>query len=221
MSRFGPAAGPAEAEVPSCGLKSGRTSIRLGGARIVVRRGDQDLLPEVRGLPRSRSTAGVLVVRVAVLHRGLALAWPYVFGWPNFDESDAAWALFGLLTGLAFLALLLPCLAVGARRLLDSGKSGAWWFIGLVPFGWVVLLVFFASDGDQGLNRYGPPPVSKPPLPRHRAPFRLHHLLPSGSPRVSSGLESNLVPRVPLLTVAEHHARQRDYFPSTCRVSSL
>jgi uncharacterized membrane protein YhaH (DUF805 family) len=150
-----------------------------------------------------------------------ALAWPYVFGWPNFDESDAAWALFGFLTGLAFLALLLPCLAVGARRLLDSGKSGAWWFIGLVPFGWVVLLVFFASDGDQGLNRYGPPPVSKPPLPRHRAPFRLHHLLPSGSPRVSSGLESNLVPRVPLLTVAEHHARQRDYFPSTCRVSSL
>jgi uncharacterized membrane protein YhaH (DUF805 family) len=106
-----------------------------------------------------------------------ALAWPYVFGWPHFDESseDTVWAPFGLLTGLAFLALLLPYLAVGVRRLHDTGKSGAWWFIGLVPFGWVVLLVFFASDGDQGWNRYGPPsgvqaapaspPGSLPPPP--------------------------------------------------------
>jgi uncharacterized membrane protein YhaH (DUF805 family) len=106
-----------------------------------------------------------------------ALAWPYVFGWPSFDESieDTVWTFFGLLTGLAFLALLLPYLAVGVRRLHDTGKSGAWWFIGFVPFGWVVLLVFFASDGDQGWNRYGPPPGlraapasppgSLPPLP--------------------------------------------------------
>lgn len=88
-----------------------------------------------------------------------ALTWPYVFGWPSFDgSSEDAVSLFGLLTGLAFLALLLPYLAVGARRLHDTGKSGAWWFIGLVSFGWVVLLVFFASDGDQDWNRYGPPP---------------------------------------------------------------
>jgi uncharacterized membrane protein YhaH (DUF805 family) len=90
----------------------------------------------------------------------LALAWPFVFGRPSFDESSegTVWTLVGLLTGLAFLALLLPYLAVGVRRLHDTGKSGAWWFIGLVPFGWVVLLVFFASDGDLGWNRYGPPP---------------------------------------------------------------
>ena len=37
----------------------------------------------------------------------------------------------------------------------------------LVPFGWIVLLVFLASEGDQGWNQYGPPPgvepVSAPP----------------------------------------------------------
>jgi uncharacterized membrane protein YhaH (DUF805 family) len=89
-----------------------------------------------------------------------ALAMPFVLGAFRLDpfERMAVAAVFGLFFGLASLALLLPYLAVGVRRLHDTGKSGAWWFIALVPFGWVVLLVFFASEGDPGSNRYGPPP---------------------------------------------------------------
>jgi uncharacterized membrane protein YhaH (DUF805 family) len=87
-----------------------------------------------------------------------AVGVPLVFGQPSFDWNGMTGAVFGLLFGLASLALLLPYLAVGVRRLHDTGKSGAWWFIVLVPFGWVVLLVFFASEGDPGSNRYGPPP---------------------------------------------------------------
>jgi uncharacterized membrane protein YhaH (DUF805 family) len=89
-----------------------------------------------------------------------ALAMPFVLGAFRLNpfERMAVAAVFGVLIGLASLALLLPYLAVGVRRLHDMGKSGAWWFIALVPFGWVVLLVFFASDGDPGWNRYGPPP---------------------------------------------------------------
>jgi uncharacterized membrane protein YhaH (DUF805 family) len=86
------------------------------------------------------------------------LAMPFVFGQPSFGWDGTRWAVFGVLIGLASLALLLPYLSVGVRRLNDTGKSGAWWFIVLVPFGWVVLLVFFASDGAPGWNRYGPPP---------------------------------------------------------------
>jgi uncharacterized membrane protein YhaH (DUF805 family) len=88
----------------------------------------------------------------------LVLGMPFVFGQPSFGWDGTRWAVFGVLIGLASLALLLPYLSVGVRRLHDTGKSGAWWFIVLVPFGWVVLLVLFASDGDPGWNRYGPPP---------------------------------------------------------------
>ena len=54
---------------------------------------------------------------------------------------------------------------MGIRRLHDTGKSGWWlllWFVPLV--GLIVLLVFFASPGDLGPNRYGPPPPSQPVL---------------------------------------------------------
>ncbi len=45
------------------------------------------------------------------------------------------------LSGLAALALLLPMLAVTARRLHDIGRSGWWQLVYFVPLvGWLVLL---------------------------------------------------------------------------------
>ena len=65
---------------------------------------------------------------------------------------------YGLIGGLASLALLLPNLGVGARRLHDTGRSGWWLLIGLVPLiGWIVLIVFFVQD-SQPDNQYGPNP---------------------------------------------------------------
>jgi uncharacterized membrane protein YhaH (DUF805 family) len=64
----------------------------------------------------------------------------------------------GPIQGLVWLALLVPGLAVGARRLHDIGRSGWWLLIGLVPIvGWIVLLVFFVQD-SHGDNKYGPSP---------------------------------------------------------------
>ncbi len=55
------------------------------------------------------------------------------------------------------LAVLLPGIAVGIRRLHDTDKSGWWLLIGLIPLvGIIVLIVFFATDGQPGPNRYGP-----------------------------------------------------------------
>jgi len=94
-----------------------------------------------------------------------------------FDESDGdvAGVVFALVIGLAALGLLVPYLAAGIRRLHDTGKSGWWWLITLVPFGSIVLIVFLATEGDRGWNRYGgppgieiapaPPPGSLPPPP--------------------------------------------------------
>ena len=53
------------------------------------------------------------------------------------------------------LALFLPALAVTARRLHDTDRSGWWILLGLVPFGGIVLLVFCVLPGTSGPNRYG------------------------------------------------------------------
>lgn len=57
------------------------------------------------------------------------------------------------------LALLVPGWAVGCRRLHDTGKSGWLQLLVLIPIvGLIVLIVFFASDSNQGSNKYGPSP---------------------------------------------------------------
>jgi uncharacterized membrane protein YhaH (DUF805 family) len=64
-----------------------------------------------------------------------------------------------VLTGIYGLLTLLPSLAVGARRLHDTGRSGWWLLIGLIPFiGAIILLVFFCLDSEESENRFGPNP---------------------------------------------------------------
>lgn len=62
------------------------------------------------------------------------------------------------LIGIFVLAILIPSIAVGVRRLHDTGKSGWWYLISLVPFGSIVLLVFFCMDSEPGANQWGPNP---------------------------------------------------------------
>ena len=58
-----------------------------------------------------------------------------------------------------FLALLVPALAVGARRLHDSGKSGWLQLILLVPLiGWIIVIVLMALPSEAD-NKYGPRPL--------------------------------------------------------------
>lgn len=60
--------------------------------------------------------------------------------------------------GLFWLATLIPGLALSVRRLHDTGKSGWWFLIALIPFGSIVLLVFLCLDGSRESNNYGPSP---------------------------------------------------------------
>lgn len=65
----------------------------------------------------------------------------------------------GVLLPLYSLAVLLPSVAVSARRLHDTGRSGLWLLISLVPLvGGIVLLVFMLSDTTPGTNQYGSSP---------------------------------------------------------------
>ena len=56
------------------------------------------------------------------------------------------------------LAVLLPGIAVGARRLHDMGKSGWWQLISLIPIlGWLVVLYWMVQP-SEGDNAYGAAP---------------------------------------------------------------
>ncbi|MBX3631669.1 MAG: DUF805 domain-containing protein [Simplicispira sp.] len=51
---------------------------------------------------------------------------------------------------IAALLLLLPALAVGARRLHDVGRSGWWQLLTLTGIGYLVLLYWWVQPGKDG-----------------------------------------------------------------------
>ncbi|OYT16867.1 MAG: hypothetical protein B7C24_05510 [Bacteroidetes bacterium 4572_77] len=65
----------------------------------------------------------------------------------------------GFLSNIYSLAILIPSIAVGVRRLHDIGKSGWWLLIGLIPvIGWIWIIILLATDGLPGSNEYGTNP---------------------------------------------------------------
>jgi uncharacterized membrane protein YhaH (DUF805 family) len=72
-----------------------------------------------------------------------------------------------MLSSLASLALLVPALAVGARRLHDIGKSGWFQLLGLIPLiGWVILIYWAAQPGQPESNQFGAPPAAPAGTPQ-------------------------------------------------------
>ncbi len=64
----------------------------------------------------------------------------------------------GWIASIVGLVFLIPNLAVAVRRLHDTGRTGWWLLIGLIPvIGWIILLIFFVSDSEND-NQYGPYP---------------------------------------------------------------
>jgi uncharacterized membrane protein YhaH (DUF805 family) len=70
---------------------------------------------------------------------------------PNSDQS--------VLATIYMFAVLIPGIAVGVRRLHDTGRSGWWTLIALIPIlGSLVLLFWMVLDSEPGQNQYGPNP---------------------------------------------------------------
>ena len=66
-----------------------------------------------------------------------------------------------LLTGLAWLAFIIPNLAVLVRRLHDTDHSGWWIFISLIPFIGAIVLIVFACTDSGPPNKHGDGPDGK------------------------------------------------------------
>ena len=59
----------------------------------------------------------------------------------------------GILSRLFSLAVFLPTIAVGVRRMHDNTNHSGWWlFLPIVNF------IFLVTAGDQIENRFGPDP---------------------------------------------------------------
>ena len=82
----------------------------------------------------------------------------------NFLISTAVGVVTGLigidwLSYIYSVALLVPGIAVGVRRLHDIGKSGWWLLISFIPLiGGIWLIILMAKEGDHGNNAFGPDP---------------------------------------------------------------
>ena len=76
-------------------------------------------------------------------------------------------AIDGAVTGITWfysLAILIPGIAVGVRRLHDTGRSGWWILIALVPvIGAIILIIFYVENGNPGHNKYGANPKAVVP----------------------------------------------------------
>lgn len=60
-----------------------------------------------------------------------------------------------------YAILWLATIAVGCRRLHDTGKSGWLQLLGLIPcVGIIILIVLWVQPGDVNSNAYGAPPTA-------------------------------------------------------------
>lgn len=84
--------------------------------------------------------------------------WYFVLGYGIVSIAVSILTWSGL-SGLLGLVFLVPGLAVGARRLHDTGRSGWWQLLSFVPvIGEIVLLVWFATAGKPEENKWGANP---------------------------------------------------------------
>lgn len=91
-----------------------------------------------------------------LIYFALAFAGGAVFGF----NPEAGMASAGMFLPMLYsLAVLLPSIAVGVRRLHDTGRSGWWLLISFIPvIGPIVLIVFFVQDSQPSTNQYGENP---------------------------------------------------------------
>lgn len=64
-----------------------------------------------------------------------------------------------ILGSLYYLAVLLPSLSVACRRLHDTGRSGLWLFIALIPLVGTILLIVWLCQAGVPSNGTAPGPV--------------------------------------------------------------
>lgn len=73
-----------------------------------------------------------------------------------FAINESLGSIFNLLCWLFGIALVIPDLSVGVRRLHDTGKSGWWYLISVIPLiGWIWLIILWCQASVNEDNQWG------------------------------------------------------------------
>jgi uncharacterized membrane protein YhaH (DUF805 family) len=72
-----------------------------------------------------------------------------------FHSFNVVASILSIIASLGIIAVALAQISLFVRRLHDTDRTGWWYFLGLVPFGGIVLFVFSLLEGTPGPNRYG------------------------------------------------------------------
>ena len=67
-----------------------------------------------------------------------------------------------VLDSISSVALLIPGIAVAARRLHDINRTAWWILIAFTIIGILLLLYWYIQPGNRGDNKYGPDPLRAP-----------------------------------------------------------
>ena len=93
-----------------------------------------------------------------------AMAWAFVAGLltgllgGSFNQESRLMFMYKLIA-IYYAVTTVPAMAVGVRRLHDTGRHGWWMLVSLIPFvGGIWLIVLMCLDGSAGDNRYGSRP---------------------------------------------------------------
>lgn len=66
--------------------------------------------------------------------------------------------VYMIIAGGYGLYIIIPSISIAVRRLHDQDKSGAFYFITLIPYiGPIIILIFMCLQGNLGINQYGEP----------------------------------------------------------------
>jgi uncharacterized membrane protein YhaH (DUF805 family) len=79
-------------------------------------------------------------------------------------DNGLSYSSSGPLAAVFGIGSFIPFLAAAVRRLHDTGKSGWWVLLGLIPIiGTIILIVFYAQKGQAETNAHGEPPLGSRP----------------------------------------------------------
>ena len=84
----------------------------------------------------------------------ILLAWGAALGGAAMSHNGG-----NALSLLINLAMFLPTLAAGARRLHDTNRSGWWLLLLITVIGLIPLIYWWAKESDPAENQYGPKPA--------------------------------------------------------------